>query len=332
MENSRIIHLLVKRFKGLLGAREEEELQRALQHPEDRGQADEYEKVWQLSARYAEGYEPDVEGGLQRFRQRLREEEAAPPARRRLGRLLAAAAAAVLLLLLWQPWTRGTRPAAPPLVYETGPGEQRVVELPDGSRAILNEASRLTCRGDWSSASSRALQLSGEAFFEVEERPRQPFLITAGDAEVRVLGTSFNVRAYPEENTTEVSVESGVVEFAPAAHPGKLRLQKRDKGIWERDGNLYVEANGGLNARAWRTGRLHFRATPLREVVRALDHYLDVRLELGQAGLADCTFNFPDLGDDQLDEMLKAMEVIFEADVKQLGPGHYRLHGGGCDQ
>lgn len=332
MENSRIIQLLVKRFKGLLGTREEEELQRLLQHPEGRRQTEEYEKVWQLSARYKEGYEPDAQAGLQRFRQRLREEQPVAPARRRLGWLLAAAAAVALLLLLWQPWGTVTRPAAGALVYETGPGEQRVVELPDGSRAVLNEASRIACRGDWSSASSRTLQLSGEAFFEVEERSRQPFLIAAGDTEVRVLGTAFNVRAYPEENTTEVSVESGVVEFDPAAHPGKLRLQKRDKGIWERNGDLYVEANGGLNARAWRTGRLHFRATPLREVVRALDHYLDVRLELEESGLADCTFNFPDLERDQLGELFKAMEVIFEAEVEQRGSGHYRLTGGSCNQ
>lgn len=321
---------MVKRFKGLLGGGEAQSLEDWLQEPEHRREAEQLGKVWQLSGRYKAGYEPDAEAGLERFRERLRKEKEPVSGRRRLLWVLTAVAAAALLFVLWQPWTIGDPGADAGLVFTTEAGRQRTVLLPDGSRVLLNEASRIACQGDWKDSATRQLQLSGEAFFEIDPRPEQPFVIAAEGAEIRVVGTAFNVRAYPQEAVTEVSVESGIVEFSAADQPKKLRLEQRDKGVWEHAGAFYLEANAGLNGRAWRTGRLHFRATPLREVVRDLDHYLDVRLELEEGPLEDCTFNFSDLDSDRVDEALRSMELIFEATLEKVAPGHYRLIGGSC--
>lgn len=323
---------MVKRFKGMLGAEEDQELQQSMRTDEQRRSAERYEQVWQLSGRYKESYQPDVAGGLDRFRHRLRKEEqpaTAPARRRRLGWLLAAAAAVLLFLVVWQPWADGPPTA---FVFATAAGEQMTVTLPDGSRALLNERSRIVCLGDWNSDSLRALTLSGEGFFEVEARARQAFLIQTGKSELRVLGTAFNVRAYPEEPATEVSVESGIVAFTPAGRQQPLRLEKRHKGVWEHAGKLYLEPEAGLNARAWRTGLLQFRATPMREVVRDIDHYLGVRLELNKVALKECEFTFSDLDRDQLREAFDAMEVIFNAEIEQVGPDHYLLKGGNCAQ
>ena len=181
MEHSRIIQLLVKRFKGLLGGREAQSLEDWLQEPEHRREAEQLDKVWQLSGRYKGGYEPDAEAGLQRFRERLEDEPVA--GRRRLLWVLSAVAAVALLVLLWQPWAAEEPGADAGLVFTTEAGEQRAVVLPDGSRVLLNEASRIVCRGAWEDADARQLQLSGEAFFEIDPRPEQPFIIAAEGAD-----------------------------------------------------------------------------------------------------------------------------------------------------
>jgi transmembrane sensor len=191
---------------------------------------------------------------------------AAPPKppRRGLYAGLAAAAAAVVALLAVPAWQ-----AARPTVYETRAGERRTVTLKDGSRVDLNGATRLAIhypRGQ------RVATLDGEAVFDVAKDPERPFLITAGDRRVRVVGTQFDVRR--REGRLSVVVARGVVEVAPVreAVGPTLRLtagHRLDHIEGAADGQ--VSAVVPAEALGWRTGRLIYRDAPMTDVVADLN-------------------------------------------------------------
>lgn len=107
-------------------------------------------------------------------------------------------------------------PAPAPLQYEytqaSKVGERKSFQLPDGSKVMLNAGSTLTMAKDFN-ANSREVTLEGEAFFDVSHNPGKPFIIHTSAMNVRVLGTIFNVKAYPADKTTETSLLKGSVEI-----------------------------------------------------------------------------------------------------------------------
>lgn len=90
------------------------------------------------------------------------------------------------------------------------PGQKITTVLPDGSRVRLNADSKLIVPASFE-GQTREVTLIGEAFFDVAHDESRPFLIHTGDVFTKVLGTSFNVRAYPDEKNIQVVVESGKV-------------------------------------------------------------------------------------------------------------------------
>jgi transmembrane sensor len=107
-------------------------------------------------------------------------------------------------------------PAPAPLQYEytqaSKAGERKSFQLPDGSKVMLNAGSTLTMAKDFNS-SSREVTLEGEAFFDVSHNPGKPFIIHTAAMHVKVLGTIFNVKAYPADKTAETSLLKGSVEI-----------------------------------------------------------------------------------------------------------------------
>ncbi|WP_286858445.1 MULTISPECIES: FecR family protein [Sphingobacterium] len=91
----------------------------------------------------------------------------------------------------------------------TGTAERKTVVLNDGTKVILNANSSLTV-GDYDQL--RDVNLYGEAFFDVKKDPSRPFTVHGGGLHIRVLGTSFNVKAYPDIHNTSVSVRTGKVQ------------------------------------------------------------------------------------------------------------------------
>jgi transmembrane sensor len=90
--------------------------------------------------------------------------------------------------------------------------QSREITLPDGSLVTLNAGSRLTYPRNFGKE-SRLVGLKGEAFFEVKKNPAKPFIIQLEGAEIKVLGTSFNVKAYANMEKIEVTVKEGKVSL-----------------------------------------------------------------------------------------------------------------------
>ena len=110
------------------------------------------------------------------------------------------------------------------------------IVLPDGSTVILNANSKISYPNVFAS-NERRINLEGEAFFDVTKNPEMPFIIEVNDAEVKVLGTSFNVNASIPEHKIEVFVETGLVQLSRKTNinekilikPGNVGVMSNDK-------------------------------------------------------------------------------------------------------
>lgn len=110
-------------------------------------------------------------------------------------------------------------------------GSKTKAVLPDGTIVWLNGGSRILYKQSWKGEKNREVTLIGEAFFDVAKEPSQPFIIHTNNIEVRVLGTSFNIKAYPDDQTTETSLVSGAVEILIKGEQQRIVLMPSQKLI-----------------------------------------------------------------------------------------------------
>jgi ferric-dicitrate binding protein FerR (iron transport regulator) len=237
-------------------------------------------------------------------------------------------AAAILVALgigLW--WLTKTPDESQLIVFQTVKGEKREIILPDSSQVWLNENSSLTYDSHFE---KRQVTLVGEAFFQVERLETSPFEISSGETKTTVLGTSFNVRAYPAEDKIEVTVESGKVAFEATNHKkSPVLLEAGASGVFNKKEKMVrVEEKKIINANAWKTKRLVFDEALLKDVFESLERYFDVKIEVSNPLILEChystTFNQPDL-----ESILAVISSTFGLEVSQTG-GKYALSGKGC--
>jgi len=102
-------------------------------------------------------------------------------------------------------------------------GSKTKVDLPDGSHVTLNSGSKLKYAASFGNK-SRTVYLEGEAFFDVKKNSDLPFYVNVSGLKIKVLGTSFNVKAYPEEKTIETTLISGKVQIYNAGFDNEKNL------------------------------------------------------------------------------------------------------------
>ena len=193
-------------------------------------------------------------------------EAALPPRWRRAALAMTAVAllAAVTVLFL-----RGGNPGGP---YSTGIGEQRTVQLADGSTVELN--ARSTIQVQLTEHERNVTLLDGQAFFRVAKDKQRPFIVRAGDAQVRAVGTEFDV--YKKQAATVVTVVEGRVEtFDASDSPGSA-------GVMLSAGEQLTVVPHTVTkpmrtdtavATAWVQKRLIFEETPLSDVAEEFNRY-----------------------------------------------------------
>ncbi|MBN8673837.1 MAG: FecR family protein [Chitinophagales bacterium] len=115
----------------------------------------------------------------------------------------------------------------------TRPGSKSKIQLPDGSIVMLNSGSKLIYNKDYG-IDNREVTLVGEGFFDVKKNKEKPFIIHTADINIKVLGTVFNVKAYPEDKKTETSLIRGSIEVTIKNRPNdKIILSPSEKLVVE---------------------------------------------------------------------------------------------------
>ncbi|TBU93414.1 FecR family protein [Phytopseudomonas dryadis] len=244
------------------------------------------------------------------------------PRRWSLFRELAACAMIVGGLLLSTSGGLWERPGYE-LELQTARGEQRDVELQDGSRISLNVDSRIRVRFYTDRREVRLTQ--GEAYFAVAPAPGRPFDVLAGEGRVRVVGTRFTVRRGAQ--SLGVAVESGRVALqADADDLGETLLGAGDSADYDyRTATLQRTRRGADEIASWRQGQLIFHNRPLGQLLDELSAYREAPVQLGDARLAGLQVS-GSLNIEQPDDFLAALPHLLPVQVERLRDGRALIH------
>ncbi|WP_207421112.1 FecR family protein [Desertivirga brevis] len=213
-------------------------------------------------------------------------------------------------------------------------GQTVLVRLQDGSRVWLNADSKLTYPEHFD-GKKRELQLVGEAYFEVVHLEKQPFIIRSGDVKTVVLGTTFNIKAYPNNEKVEVTVLTGkVAVVTPSGEKETLKtvfVTSNQKASYVGDEiELQTSSVKAKETISWKEGKMVFHNTPLLEAVAEVERKYNIQLNCSDK-IKDCTVTTTaDLNNEGLDKVLKVMATMVNGAVSYHN-GVYHLEGKGCD-
>ena len=170
-------------------------------------------------------------------------------------------------------------------------GQKAEFTLPDGSKVHLNGGSKLSYNAAYNGR-LREVSLEGEAFFDVKQDKEKPFIVKTSVFDVEVLGTSFNVSVYNDENIVETALIEGKVKLTMNGYPSKpVYLTPSQKFVYSRNeqkGNISImEEDSEL---AWKQGILAFNAVPLTEVFKRMERWYGVTIHYDKENLVNDKF------------------------------------------
>ena len=117
--------------------------------------------------------------------------------------------------------------------------------------------------------SNRQIAFTGEAWFEVVHDKEHPFVISTKDSKINVLGTRFNVNAYPDENYLEIVLEEGKVEFNTTGLTSGIVMKPNERLVLDQ-GAININEADATKYAAWKEGKLVFRGDTMDEVARRI--------------------------------------------------------------
>lgn len=178
-----------------------------------------------------------------------------------------------------------------PNIVSVNKGQRAGITLPDGTIVHLNSESKLTYTPDFN-GKLREVVLEGEAFFEVTPNKEKPFIVKTSVFDVEVLGTSFNVSVYNDENIVETALMEGKVKLTMQGCPSKpVYLTPSQKFIYSRsDRQGTISIMEGDTELAWKQGILAFSAEPLEEVFRKIERWYGVTMHYDKESLVNDNF------------------------------------------
>lgn len=170
--------------------------------------------------------------------------------------------------------------------YATKPGEHAKIMLSDGTKIWLNAGSRLKYPAKFK-GDTREVYLTGEAFFDVAKDKKHPFIIHTDKMDTKVLGTSFNIQAYPDNATQEVSVLTGRVNVKSTVTEENVYVTPGQKVVFKSKSNkLQAFTDIPLNSISlWRKNIIVFEDAPLPEVIATINRKYNVTIEIGNKNL-----------------------------------------------
>jgi len=169
-------------------------------------------------------------------------------------------------------------------------GKRFQLKLSDGSKVWLNSASSVKYPVMFSDRGNREIYLEGEAFFKVTKNEKQPFIVLTKQLSTKVLGTSFNVKAYNDELQITVSVATGKVQVSSiherAGKDQSCILMPNQQTVYNPPENTFSTRECNVSDfTAWKDGVLVFNQTPLSEVAKSLERWYGVTVIIESPGL-----------------------------------------------
>jgi transmembrane sensor len=186
--------------------------------------------------------------------------------------------------------------ALAPVEQRSDNGQQRDIILPDGTRVKLNAGSVVSYPAQFAD-DLREVTLTGEAFFQVVSMKNTPFIIHTGKVTTKVLGTSFNVRAYPETDDVQVAVVEGTVkvsaEISSLKQKNSVCLTKREMATFEKKRQaLTISPYDEAEQIGWKEGVLYLEKSDFANTIIKLERWYGVKININKDLKPDPTWRF----------------------------------------
>ncbi len=164
---------------------------------------------------------------------------------------------------------------------ETANGERMRITLPDGTRVQVSANSIFSYPAVFG-RKNREVNLSGEAFFDVMHNPDQPFIVKTKEISVKVLGTKFNLNAYPGEQFAEASLVEGKIEaFLNRDHTKRMEVNPNEKVRYDYAKAGFEHSKTDLEVEtAWTRGELYFQSENMHIILPKLERYFGVKFHI----------------------------------------------------
>lgn len=212
-----------------------------------------------------------------------------------------------------------THLAQPQMMVMTTTDNIAEVSLPDGSSVTLGRYSSLayakTMKGD-----ERTVTLTGEAYFDVAKDAARPFIVQVEELDVKVLGTQFNVQAYPKSEEVRTTLLEGAVAVYLKEGEGSVRLSPLESAVYHKTSAVLQKeiAPYAADEIGWMKGTFIFREAPLRDIIQRLNNYYGTDLRIADKAPGEYKISATFDEHERLDDILKLLQQV----------GHFHFDNG----
>ena len=214
------------------------------------------------------------------------------------------------------------------------PGEKIRFILSDGTQVHLNSGSHIEFPDSFDE-NSREVKLDGEAYFVVTSDPTRPFMVHSGEITTKVLGTSFNVRSYSDEEEAVVAVASGKVAVLESGSDlseesyGAV-LEANQWTNYRADQHSFETSSGDISLfTAWNSDVLYYLDDTLGDVARRFELWYGVEIEFQEEAIKDCVVRGEHRGE-TLQNVLESITYAFVDMTYEIDGRDVVLSGKGC--
>lgn len=244
----------------------------------------------------------------------------------RLGYIVKAAAAVLVIItasvftIIQERQAAEEFAAQEPVIFQAEEGQHREITLGDGTEVRLNSNSEMIVSRDFMQG-AREITLYGEAYFDVEHNPEQPFIVHANQSSIEVLGTAFNVRSVAGQDNVQVAVVEGSVSFFDTSRENdeqlSVILSKGQYGFMNiNEQSIEVDNLAVENYLAWKSGQFIFEDLTLQQVCTQLNRIYSVQCNFEDEGINSLylTSNF---SSESLDKTLEVIALSLDLEFEK---------------
>lgn len=201
-------------------------------------------------------------------------------------------------------------------------GQQQTLQLPDGSRVTLNSGTLFIYPKHFH-GNNRKVHLSGEAYFQVSHDADMPFLIGSGPLTIKVVGTTFNVNAYPEDESITTTLEEGCVKVFrnTDSETHSIVMQPNERLVYHhKNGQFELYKTEAKESSSWTTNNLVFQQQPLSAILKTLERRYNVAIRCDEGLELSDQYTIKFNHQESLEEVMRILTFI-------IGNADYRIQG-----
>ena len=209
---------------------------------------------------------------------------------------------------IWWVNNKTHEPEQPSRIFQTTQKEEhRLIRLPDGSLVISKKGSKLEYPSSFDGLATREVHLEGQAYFDVKHNSSKPFIVHAGNIKTTVLGTSFNIKAWPAEVDISITVTKGKVKvedqnkiFGTVVQDQQLTFIKERAAVFQ----IAVDAKAQLG---WKEQDLFVDDVTISEAAELLEERFEVEIVCAPEVIRPERFTLTILKGESLEQVLKSI-------------------------